>query len=66
MKRFEYRILELKSANIWGLPVENETLLITLNELGAEGWEAIEGFGSAWSHAMQYQTILLKREIPAQ
>lgn len=66
MKRFEYRILELKGDSIWDTVVKNETVVSTLNELGAEGWEAIEGFGSATSQAMYRQIILMKREIPAE
>jgi hypothetical protein len=66
MKRFEYRVLELKGDSIWDTVVKNETVVSTLNELGAEGWEVIDGFGSAMSQAMQRQTILLKREMPAE
>ena len=66
MKRFEYRILDLKADSIWDTVVKNETVVSTLNELGAEGWEVIDGFGSAMSQAMQRQTILLKREIPVE
>ena len=66
MKRFEYRVIELTGDSIWTPVVNNETVVSTLNELGAEGWEVIEGFGSAMSHAMQRQTILLKREISAE
>lgn len=65
MKRFEYRVLELKTDSIWDPFVKNETLISALNELGREGWEVINGFGSATSQAMQHPIILLKRDISA-
>lgn len=58
MTRWEYRAESLKAAT----GEHMESLIVRLNELGAEGWEAID---LRWLAVSQFLTITFKRERQA-
>lgn len=55
MTRWEYRAESLKAAT----GEHMDSLIVRLNELGADGWEAID---LRWLPVSQFLTITLKRE----
>ncbi len=64
MKRFEYRVLELKAGGWSGGKIDNQTLTNKLNELGGLGWEVVSAFQTdVYGGGTRNATILLKREI---
>lgn len=58
MTRWEYSAESLKAAT----GEHMNSLIVRLNELGADGWEAID---LRWLAVSQFLTITFKREVPA-
>ena len=65
MKKFEYRILEVKAHGFWGGgQIESEALMQKLNELGKEGWDMASSFSTNMHQGQSRAAILiLKREL---
>ena len=64
MKKFEYKILDVKATGFWGGKVDVNALIIKLNELGREGWEVANSVDTNLHHgASRALLVILKREI---
>ena len=60
MKKFEYKVLEIKPKSAWTLKTDYVDLNDTLNELGKQGWELV----SSYPNAEYSLIVILKKELP--
>jgi hypothetical protein len=64
MKKFEYRILDVKAGGFWGGRVDEQALTNKLNELGREGWELVSTVDTEiYGGGSRGLLLMLKREL---
>ncbi|MBC7949854.1 MAG: DUF4177 domain-containing protein [Chitinophagaceae bacterium] len=64
MKQFEYKILDVPAAGWWGGRIDHQELVVKLNELGRQGWDAVTCADTNRHHGSSKAVfIILKRQI---
>ena len=66
MQKFEYKILDLPASGTWtgSVKVDLQQLTTTLNELGRQGWEIVNGMDINRAYGATIDVIIiLKRPL---
>jgi Domain of unknown function (DUF4177) len=64
MKKFEYKVLKTKQEGFWDPTVNQDSLAVNLNNLGALGWELTSAIETnTYQGATKEIVLFLKREI---